>query len=81
MGHFFHNNAANSLSATCGISIRAWAAKTIVDCFRCPRQISREGALEALRESLANGVRLADIAAVAQREYVRSIRPLEEALT
>ncbi len=65
-----------------GVTVRITTpAKTIVDCFRCPRQISREVALEALREGLANGITPADIAAVAQREHVLSIRPILEALT
>lgn len=65
-----------------GVTVRITTpAKTIVDCFRCPRQISREGALEALREGLANGITPADIAAVAQRDHVLSIRPILEALT
>lgn len=64
-----------------GIQIRVTSpARTIVDCFRCPRQISLEGAIEALREGLRSGISPADIAEMATHQQASNIRPYLEAL-
>lgn len=64
-----------------GVSVRVTSpARTVVDCFRCPRQVGLEVALEALREALSGGVSPASIAEIAARQRVASIRPYLEAL-
>ena len=56
------------------------AARTIIDCWRCPRLIGRETALEALREGLVNGIGKGTLAALAKEAGVRSILPALEAM-
>lgn len=55
-------------------------SRTIIDCWRCPRLISRETALEALRDGLAHGIRRGRLVEVAKRYGVKSILPALEAI-
>jgi len=48
-------------------------ARTIIDCWRCPRLISRETAIEAMREGIAHGLSRAILAKTAKRYGLRAI--------
>ena len=64
-----------------GVNVRLTsAARTIIDCWRCPRLIGRETALEALREGLAHGIGRGTLATLAKKAGVRSIIPALEAM-
>ena len=64
-----------------GVNVRLTnAARTIIDCWRCPRLIGRETALEALREGLSHGIGRGALAALAKEAGVRSIIPALEAM-
>ena len=56
-------------------------ARTILDCWRCPRMIGRESALEALRDGISKGISRGRLAQLAEYYKVRSIRPVLEALS
>ena len=64
-----------------GVNVRLTsAARTIIDCWRCPRFIGRETALEALRAGLAHGIGRGTLAKLAKEAGVRSIQPALEAM-
>ncbi len=63
-----------------GVKVRLTSAtRTIIDCWRCPRLIGREAALEALRDGIAHDISRGTLAALAKRTGVRSILPALEA--
>lgn len=76
-----HVRQDTSIREIAGVAVPVTTpARTIVDCFRCHRQVSHEAALEALREGLAAGIRPGEIATLAEQYRVTRIRPFLEAL-
>ncbi len=64
-----------------GVQMRVTTpARTIIDCWRCPRHCSREAAIEALRDGVAAGISRAALADMAKRYRVASIQPYLEAI-
>jgi predicted transcriptional regulator of viral defense system len=63
-----------------GVRVRLTTApRTIIDCWRCPRLIGHETALEALRDGLAQGISRATLASLAKRYGLRAILAALEA--